>query len=128
MTWVADASITVGYLLGQASEAERDAMLGDVHAPALVDVEVTQTLRGLLRSAKIDLRTAELGLGELAQLGMRRHPDAYLLRRCWELREVCTTYDALYVALAEALDATLVTRDARLARGVAAIVDVLAPG
>jgi len=124
--WVADASVTVAYLLGEGSDAERRAMLGDVHAPALMDVEVTQTLRGLLRAAKIDLRAAERGRDELAQLGVWRHPDAHLLGRCWELREVCTTYDALYVALAEALDATLVTRDVRLARGVGAVVDVVA--
>ena len=102
-------------------------LLGDVHAPALVDVEVTQTLRGLLRATKIDLETAELGRDELKQLGMRRHPDAALLHRAWELRDVCTIYDALYVGLTEALDATLVTRDARLARGVGAIIDVVAP-
>ena len=54
-------------------------------------------------------------------------PDAALLRRCWELRDVCTTYDALYVALAEALDARLLTRDARLARAVAGLVDVVVP-
>jgi len=123
--WVADASVTVAYLLGEASASERDTMLGDVHAPALLDVEVTQTLRGLLRAAKIDLASAELGRDELTQLGVRRHPDARLLRRCWDLRDVCTTYDALYVALTEALDATLVTRDARLARGIAGIVEVV---
>ena len=59
---------------------------------------------------------------------MRRHPDAPLLRRCWELRDVCTVYDALYVALTEALDATLITRDARLARGAAEIVAVVTSG
>lgn len=125
MRWVADASVAVAYLLGDGSEAERSALLADAHAPALIDVEVTQTLRGLLRGSKIDLATAELGRDELRQLAIRRHPDARLLDRCWELRGVCTTYDALYVALTEALDATLVTRDARLARGVADIVDVL---
>ncbi|CAN5237992.1 type II toxin-antitoxin system ribonuclease VapC1 [soil metagenome] len=125
MTWVADASVTVAYLLGEASESDRSVFLGDVHAPTLLDVEVTQTLRGLLRGAKIDLETAELGRDELAQLGLRRHPDAHLLRRCWDLRDVCTVYDALYVALTEALDATLVTRDKRLARAVAGIIDVV---
>jgi predicted nucleic acid-binding protein len=100
-------------------------MLGDVHAPALVDVEVTQTLRGLLRAAKIDLETAGLGREELTQLALRRHPDARLLRRAWELRDVCPIYDALYVALTEALDATLITRDVRLAHGTAAIIDVV---
>ncbi len=125
MRWVADASVTVAYLLGEAVDAERDAMLGDVHAPALVDVEVVQTLRGLLRAAKIDLKAAELGRAELAQIGVRRHPDVPLLRRAWELRDVCTIYDGLYVALAEALEARLVTRDVRLGRGVAGIVDLL---
>jgi predicted nucleic acid-binding protein len=55
VTWIVDASVTVAYLLGDATDAEREAMLGDAHAPALVDVEVTQTLRSLLRASKIDL-------------------------------------------------------------------------
>jgi predicted nucleic acid-binding protein len=99
-------------------------MLEDVHAPALVDVETTQTLRGLVRGGKIELAIAERARTELAQLTLRRYPDEPLLRRCWELRDVCTVYDALYVALAEGLDATLVTRDARLARSVSGLVDV----
>lgn len=125
MTRVADASVTVAYLLGQASIEERRALLDDVHAPALIDVEVTQTLRGLLRASKIDRQRAEQAREDLADLAIRRHPDASLLRRAWDLRDVCTTYDALYVALAEAIDASLVTRDARLARGVGGIIDVL---
>jgi predicted nucleic acid-binding protein len=100
-------------------------MLGDVHAPGLLDVEVTQALRGLLRGGKLDLTTAERGRLELGQLGVRRHPDVRLLRRAWELRDACTTYAALYVALAEALDATLLTRDSRLGQGVEGIVDVV---
>ncbi len=119
MRSVVDASVIVAFLLGEGSGEERDAMLGEVHAPALVDVEVTQTLRGLLRAGKIDLVTADLGRIELADLPLRRHPDAALLRRTWDLRDVCTTYDGLYAALAEGLDATLITRDARLARGLA---------
>jgi predicted nucleic acid-binding protein len=125
VTFVADASVVVAYLLGEATDAERGAILGDVHAPALLDVEATQTLRGLVRGAKIDLAAAEHARADLGQLALRRFPDAPLLRRCWDLRDVCTTYDALYVALAEALEAKLITRDARLARGVAGLVDVL---
>jgi len=125
VTRVADASVTVAYLLGQASIEERRALLDDVHAPALIDVEVTQTLRGLLRASKIDRQRAEQAREDLADLAIRRHPDASLLRRAWDLRDACTTYDALYVALAEAIDASLVTRDARLARGVGGIIDVL---
>jgi predicted nucleic acid-binding protein len=119
---VADASVVVAYLLDEATEAERRATIRDARAPALLGVGATQTLRG----GKIDLATAELARTDLGLLVARRYPDAPLLRRCWELRDVCTTYDALYVALAEALDAKLVTRDVRLARQVAGVVDVLA--
>jgi predicted nucleic acid-binding protein len=122
--WVADASVVVAYLLGAGSEQERTAILEGAHAPALVDVETTQTLRGLVRGGKIELAIAELARTDLAQLALRRYPDEPLLRRCWELRDVCTVYDALYVALAEGLDATLITRDARLARSVSGVVDV----
>lgn len=100
-------------------------MLGDAHAPSLVDVEATHTLRGLVRGSKISLAIAELSRGDLSQLAIRRHPDVALLPRAWELRDVCTTYDALYVALAEALDASLLTRDARLAQAVDDLVDVV---
>lgn len=124
MRWVVDASSAVGYLLGEGSEAERNGMLDDIHAPSLVDVEVTQTLRGLVRGSKLELSAAERARDELAQLAVRRHPDRPLLRRAWELRDVCTTYDALYVALAEALDATLLTRDGPLATGIKDLVDV----
>lgn len=127
MTWVVDASVAVAYLLGEASIAERAALLDEVHSPSLLDVEVTQTLRALMRASKLDLATADVARDELGQLGVRRHPDAALLRRAWELRDRCTTYDALYVALAEALDATLITRDGRLARGVAGVVKIVGP-
>lgn len=125
MRWVVDASSVVAYLLGEGSEAEHGGMLGDVHAPGLLDVEVIQTLRGLVRGSKLSVVTAELARDDLGQLGVRRHPDAPLLRRAWELRDVCTTYDALYVGLTEALDGTLLTRDGRLARSVERLVDVV---
>lgn len=78
-------------------------LLGDVHAPGLLDVEATETLRGLLRGSKLMVEAAERGRIELAGLGLRRHPDTALLRRARDLRDVCTTSDALYVGLAEAL-------------------------
>ena len=67
------------------------ALLDHVHAPALIDVEATQTLRGLLRASKIDVERAEQAREDLADLAIWRHPDANLLRRAWELRDVCTT-------------------------------------
>lgn len=128
MRWVADASSVAAYLLGEGSDSEREAILADVHAPDLLDVEVTQTLRGLVRGGKVELTAAEHALVALAELAVHRHPDLPLLRRAWAIRDVCTTYDGLYVALAEALDASLLTRDARLARGIRPLVDVVLVG
>jgi predicted nucleic acid-binding protein len=128
VTSIVDASVVAAYLLGEGDDVERAAILDDAHAPALVDVEVTQTLRGLLRGRKIDLRTAEAAREDLAQLGIRRHPDAPLLRRAWGLRDTCTTYDALYVALAEAFPARLITRDARLAGGAGHLIEIRVTG
>ena len=127
MSCVIDASSTVAYLLGNATDAERAAVLGEAYAPALLDVEVSQTLRGLVRGGKIDLDRAEAAREDLGQLALPRIPDGALLSRAWELRDVCTIYDGLYVALAEGMDAALVTRDARLARGAGDLVEVLAP-
>lgn len=85
-------------------------------APELVDLEVTSVLRRQNRAGLLDARRAQLAMGDLAALPMRRAPHVPLLSRCWELRHNLTAYDAAYVALAEALDATLLTGDRRLAR------------
>lgn len=121
---VLDASTVVAYLLGEATDGEYASMRADAAAPELLDVEVHQVLRGLLRGGVIVESRAAIARVDLAELSLRRYPDAALLSRCWELRDRCTVYDALYVALAERLGARLVTRDARLARAVADLVDV----
>ena len=128
MTSVVDASSVVAYLLGIGDATEREALLAQPNAPSLLDDEVTQTLRGLLRASKIEIETAEAARADLADLRVRRHADAALLRRAWEHRDRCTVYDALYVALAEALDAAFVTRDAPLARAVEGLVEVRLAG
>jgi predicted nucleic acid-binding protein len=125
---VLDASSTVAYLLGDGTENEHAAMVGEAYAPALLDVEVVQTLHGLLRGDKIDLDVAEQAREELGELALRRIPDAALMARAWELRDVCSVYDGLYVALAEGMDVALVTRDAKLARGAGDLVEVITPG
>lgn len=125
MTAVVDASSVVAYFAGEASSAEREALLDGAHAPAFVDVEVTSTLRGLVRGRGLALERADAARGELTELPLRRHPDAALLARAWELRDICTTYDALYVALAEALDARLLTRDGRLRRSAGRLVEIV---
>ncbi len=84
--------------------------------PHLLDVEVLnvlrhQTLRGVLAEER-----GATALQDLENINMTRYPHAPLLGRIWNLRKNVTAYDAAYVALAEALDAPLVTRDARLAQ------------
>ncbi len=87
-----------------------------VHVPHLLDVEVLnmlrrQTLRGILARER-----GATALQDLENIKMTRYPHAPLLRRIWDLRGNVTAYAAAYVALAEALDAPLVTRDTRLAQ------------
>jgi predicted nucleic acid-binding protein len=96
-------------------------------APHLIDVEVAQVVRRMLGRGQIELRRASEAMLDLADFPIARRPHTLLLPRVWELRSNLTAYDAVYVALAEALDAPLVTRDSRLASapGHAARVEVI---
>lgn len=98
-----------------------------LHAPHLIDLEVSQALRRYVSSGVLEERRARLALDYLAELGLLRYPHDLFLPRIWALRENLTAYDAVYVALAEALPARLLTLDRRLARapGIAAEVEVL---
>jgi predicted nucleic acid-binding protein len=97
-------------------------------APELVDLEVLSTLRRAARGGRLDERRSGQALHDLAALPLRRVPHLPLLPRVWELRDNLTAYDAAYVALAEALDALLLTADAAMgkASGVRCEVEVLA--
>jgi predicted nucleic acid-binding protein len=86
-----------------------------LHAPHLLDLEVTQVLRRYARAREMDSARGLEVLEDLADLPLTRYPHGLLLPRIWELRGYVTAYDAAYVALAEALAAPLVTRDAALA-------------
>jgi predicted nucleic acid-binding protein len=80
-------------------------------------VEVCAALRGLDRGGKLgDAARAVRLLGELTVATV---PTAELLDRMWQLRAALSTYDAAYVAAAEAAGLGLVTADARLARSQA---------
>jgi len=81
-----------------------------------LDVEVTQVLRRLERAGTLSTGRAEEALDDLRALRIVRHPTLGLLDRIWTLRRNLSAYDALYVALAEALEAPLVTTDQRLSR------------
>ena len=84
--------------------------------PELADLEVVSVLRRQVRAGAVDARRAGLALDDLAALRAQWAPHRPLLARCWELRDNLTVYDAAYVALAEAMHATLLTGDRRLAR------------
>lgn len=87
-----------------------------LHAPQLLDIEVTQVLRRLVLHKSITATRAQSALADFALLAIERHMHTSLLGRIFELRDAMTAYDAAYVALAEALDAPLLTCAAHLAR------------
>lgn len=114
---VVDASVIVTALAddGPDGERHRARLAGErLAAPHLLDVEVVSAWRRAARGA-LDERRMQLARDDLRSLPIRRVPHTPLLERCWELRANLTTYDAVYVALAELIDAPLVTLDARLA-------------
>ena len=128
---VLDASAALELLLNRplgAAVAERAFAPGlSLHAPHLLDLEVAQVLRRLSRSGEIEPVRAREAIDDLADLGIVRYPHGMLLPDIWALRENATAYDAAYLVLAAALEATLVTCDAKLARvpGSGARVDVV---
>jgi predicted nucleic acid-binding protein len=116
---VVDASALLEALLRTSSRpAVEDRLFAQgetLHAPHLLDVEVAQVIRRYAANGDIDDARGRLALADLADLSLRRYPHDFLLPRIWDLRRNLTAYDAAYVALAEALDAPLLTRDRRLA-------------
>lgn len=87
-----------------------------LHAPHLLDVEVAQVLRRLVAQGELKAERAIQALQVLADLPIERYVHRIFLPRIWALRHNLTAYDAAYVALAEVLEATLVTRDSRILR------------
>jgi predicted nucleic acid-binding protein len=127
---VVDASAILEVLLNTPKAAGVSARIFDeretLHAPHLIDLEVAQVLRRYDAAGELATERAAQALDDLSALPLQRYPHDLLVRRIWELRKNVTAYDAAYLALAESLGATLVTRDARLSRvrGVAARVEI----
>ena len=117
---VVDASALLEFLFHTAAgKAVEDRLFESgqtLHAPHLVDIEVTHVIRRYAGKGDIDGHLPQQhGSRRLADLPLRRYPHNFLLPRIWELRNNLTAYDAAYVALAEVLTAPLLTRDGRLA-------------
>jgi predicted nucleic acid-binding protein len=118
---VVDASVLVEILLAtDAGLRASDRLLRttvSLHAPHLVDVEVLHALRGLARRREVAPQRAELAVRDFLELRIERHAHGPLVTRAWELRNAFSAYDAMYVALAEMLEAPLVTADGKLQGG-----------
>lgn len=128
---VVDASAMTEFLLQTALGVRVEARLfrgaDEFHAPHLLDVEVAQALRRLVRMGGVRPTRAKEAVEDLTGLDIRRHSHVDLLNRAWALRLNLTAYDAMYIALAEAIDAPLVTCDGPLgtAPGHAVRVEVI---
>jgi predicted nucleic acid-binding protein len=116
---VVDASAMLEALLRTPAAAAVEKRLfapsQTLHAPHLLDVEVAQVVRRYAANREIDATRSRMAIADLADFPLRRYPHDILLPRIWDLRNNLTAYDATYVALAEVLDAPLLTRDKRLA-------------
>jgi predicted nucleic acid-binding protein len=86
-----------------------------LHAPHLVDLEAAQILRRYVRLKTITKDRGQAALDDFLSFDLERYPHEPMLSRIWDLRNNLTAYDASYVALAEVLDAPLLTCDERLA-------------
>ena len=125
---VVDASVLLGIVAEDDDDARhlRNRLLDSrLFAPELVDLEVTSAIRRARRAGRIGAERALHALADLSFLPMARISHTPLLSRVWDLRDNLTPYDAVYVALAELLDATLFTRDARLSRAPGLCCDVV---
>ena len=132
---VADASVVIDMLLGSGSEAGDQLAARFQHgeticAPHLVDAEVAQVLRRYVLQGSLSDRAAADRILDLVDLPIRRFPNTILVARAMELLRNVTVYDGVYLALAEILDAPLLTGDKELATvpGCRATVKVVATG
>jgi len=116
---VVDASVVAPVVAdgGPDGVRFRERLRGEqLAAPDLLRVEVLSVIRRQLHVATIDATQAEHAVTDLLDLPVTVYPTAPLLRRCWQLRDNLTAYDACYIALAETLGCSLLTADTRLSR------------
>ena len=127
---VTDASVLATALADDGADGDRARGRLSGHrltAPELIDLEVLSVLRRHHRAGLLDNKRADLALVDLVALPLKRVAHLPLVRRCWELRDTVTAYDAAYIALAELVGCPLITADTKLASapGIRCTVDVL---
>lgn len=108
--------------------AEDVLAAGSLHAPELVRVEAANILRRLERAREITAPEANAAFEDLVQLGLELFSFDPFADRIWELRHTVTSYDAWYIAVAEALALPLATLDERLSRAKGPSCDFMTPG
>ena len=116
---VVDASVVAPALADDDADGDRarERLQGErLVAPELLDLEVVAVVRKALLAGVLDERRAAMALADLADLDLERVSHRPLLVRIWELHPNITAYEAAYVALAETIEATLVTADRRLSQ------------
>lgn len=131
MRAVLDASALLDALTDGPRAAQVDARLEsepELWAPHLIDAEIGHVLRRAVLRDQLEATAARAVLADLADLPLRRASHVDLADGAWSMRHNVSYYDALYVALAAALDAPLITLDARLAAapGLPVTVELLA--
>ena len=130
MTVVVDASLLVAALVDSGKEGKwaESAVTEDYPAgPELVLAEASNILRRLEQSGEISRLEANIAHGDLLRLDLELFPFAPFADRVWELRHNLTSYDAWYVALAEALDCPLVTLDRKLGQSSGPRCKIIVP-
>ena len=130
MTTVVDASVLIAALVDSGREgrwAESIFADGSLAAPELALAEASNVLRQLEQADRISRIEATSAHGDLLQLDMELFPFSPFAERVWALRSNLTSYDAWYVALAEALECPLATLDRKLGRADGPACDVITP-
>lgn len=128
---VVDASAIIEWLLQTPAGIRVDKRISSprvlLHTPHLLDLEVAQVLRRYVRHKMIAAERGQEALEDLAALALHRYSHDFLISRVWDLRATLTAYNAIYVSLAELLDAPLLTCDSRIASasGHHAVVEVI---
>jgi len=128
VTVVVDASVVVDSLLGTLAPGPRALIINErIATPDLMDVEVASALRGLWLGRRIDSARFQENVSDLGRFATTRYSSHPLVPRALQLRHNLTVYDATYVALAEVLECTLLTRDRRIAEapGIQCAVEVI---
>jgi predicted nucleic acid-binding protein len=126
VAFLVDTSIVIRLLAARkGDDLLRQRLSRTVHAPHLIDAEVASVVRGLTLTSKTGTRITPVRAREMlddyGSMRIVRHPVKPVLERVFELRENFTSYDAVYVALAEALELPLLTDDKKFGRASAGV-------